>query len=225
LAELSARIALPFEHNGPVNTAANPSTNASQPPPADDRHADLFDALADELRVVAQSLLASERPGHTLQPTALINELWLRMAPSDGRPQCRFESRAAFMAYASRAIRNILVDHARRKRAAKRGGTEWTQSGDCDLLPCPLQGVLQGRSMLELDEEINLLEKAQNQCAQVFELRFFGGMSTQEIADWLDMPTQMVRTNWEFARAWLASRLGPHDADGSRNKEHDNSDT
>jgi len=208
-----------------VDPAANPSTHGNYLPPCTEQPEDLFAVLADELRVVAQSLLASERPGHTLQPTALVNELWLRMVPGDGRSPCRFESRTAFMAYASRAIRNILVDYARRKRAAKRGGAEWTRRGDCDLLPCPLQGVLQGRSMLELDEEINLLEKTQKESAHVFELRFFGGMSTKEIADWLKMPAQMVEVNWEFARVWLASRLRPQDSDDPRNEEHDNGDT
>ncbi|MCC5821839.1 MAG: sigma-70 family RNA polymerase sigma factor [Phycisphaerales bacterium] len=175
---------------------------------------DLILELTDELRGVAQSLLASERPGHTLQATALISELWLRMVPGNGRT--RFNSRVAFMAYASSAVRNILVDHARRRSADKRGGGKWVRSGDCEGLACPPGRIWEGRSLLELDEELDLLAETQSQCAQVFEMRFFGGMSFPEVAEWLGITVPAAKQNWEFARAWLATRLDPKGVNGAR---------
>lgn len=184
--------------------------------------ADLVAEMANELRVIAQSMLASERPNHTLQPTALINELWLRMASSNGS-QARFQSPEAFMAYASKAIRNILIDHARRRAALKRGGCVVIQNGDCDTIMGESDSSLWGCSMIDLEEEMKLLEKTEIRCAQVFEMRFFGGMSNGQVARWLDIPERTVRSEWDFARAWLASRLRPKCR--RRDDSHGKSDT
>lgn len=169
---------------------------------------DLIAGLTDELRLVAASMLASERPDHTLQPTAMVNELWLRMLPRNGRAPCQFNSKAAFMAYASRAIRNILVDHARRKLAIKRGGAVETHRTDCDELPGPLWEILPGVSVIELEDELTLLEEYQPLAVRVFEMRYFVGMTLSEIAEWLDMPLSGVKGEWGYAQAWLANRLG-----------------
>lgn len=200
---------LPVPAEGP--SAGELSRNGSPP---EELCTDLVATMESELRVVAASMLASERPDHTLQPTALINELWLRIAASEGRPhgrRARFDSRAAFMAYATKAIRHILVSHARKNNAAKRGGAEWTRIGDCGAMAGDSDGstaeFLRGVSLLDLDDELNLLEKVQIRGARVFEMRFFGGMSSLQVARWLNVPERTVRQEWNFARTWLASRL------------------
>lgn len=206
-------------HNGHSMSGQGISTTSRGQPRQDrqqvgqvvpsDLPSDLVAELADELRIVAQSLLASERPGHTLQPTALINELWLRMASSNGHgSRARFQSQEAFMAYASKAIRNILIDHARRRASIKRGGSVEVQNGLCDTIAGDSDRLRWDCSMLDLEEEINLLEKSENRCAQVFEMRFFGGVSSQQVARWLGVPERTVRNDWNFARTWLATRLG-----------------
>lgn len=210
-----------FLHNG-LSMRERGTANSDCQSNSSDLSGDLIAVLEDELRIVAQSLLATERPNHTLQPTALINELWLRMASSNGS-RARFQSPEAFMAYASKAIRHILIDHARRRAAAKRGGGVEIHNGVCDATTGDPDSPLWDCSMLDLEEEINLLEKSEIRCAQVFEMRFFGGMSNQQIARWLDLPERTVRNDWNFARAWLASRLRPRST--PQDESHGNTDT
>lgn len=180
-------------------------------PALDDLPTELIADLHGELRVVASALLTQERSGHTLQPTALVNELWLRLASSDGESQPRFENRAAFLAYASKCIRSILVDHARRRSAAKRGGDNATRV-DLTTEQGQLVGGTDGIagvacSVLELEDELKTLEKLESRCANVFEMRFFGGMTPSQVAEQLGLSVRSVADDFSFARAWLAARL------------------
>jgi len=154
-------------------------------------------ALYDQLHAVAAGQLRRERAGHTLSPTALVHEAYLKLVP--GVPAA---DRSHFLALASRAMRQVLVDHARRSRAQKRGG-EWQQttltdgSASVDLDP---------EEMIALDAALDELEPRQR---QVVECRFFGGMEETEIAEVLGVSDRTVRRDWVKARAWLYSRLYP----------------
>ncbi len=164
-------------------------------------------ALYDELRAVARRDLAGERAGHTLQPTALVNEAWLRLfTGQDGA----FENRAHFFAAASTAIRRVLADHARRRQADKRGG------GNRRV---PLEDIEAGEpvrseDVLALDEALERLAGFAPVQARIVEMRFFGGMTTPELARALDLSESTIERHWRLARAWLRSELG----DRARNR-------
>jgi RNA polymerase sigma factor (TIGR02999 family) len=159
----------------------------------------LFPVVYRELRQQAASFLRGERPGHTLQPTALAHEAYLRLA---GRRDYPWQNRAHFMAVAARAMRNILVDHARRKRARKRGG------GD---LPVVLDtGVAVAAAAVEfddLDRALVDLARLSERQARVVELRYFGGMSIEETGEALGVSAMTVKRDWATARAWLYREL------------------
>jgi RNA polymerase sigma factor (TIGR02999 family) len=162
---------------------------------------ELMRLVYPELHRKAERLLARERPGHTLQPTALISELYLRLV--DQR-QAQWQDRAHFFAIAARLMRRVLLDHARRHGADKRGG---------HLRPLPLElaGELPagGPGELEaLDEALGDLAALDATAAAVVELRFFGGMSVEETAAVLGSSTATVGRQWRTARAWLHARLG-----------------
>jgi len=156
----------------------------------------LLPLVYDELRRIAEAQLRGERPGHTLQPTALVHETYLKIAGSD----LSASNRAHFLAIAARAMRQALVDHARRRGRAKRGGGRrpvtltggsWSEEMDFDEL-------------LALDAALDELDARQR---RVVECRFFAGMSEQEIAEVLDVNPRTVRRDWVKARAWLYRRL------------------
>ncbi len=152
-----------------------------------------------ELRALARFHFAGERTDHTLQPTALISEAWIRLAAAEER---RFANLTAFRAWASEVIRRILVDHARRKRAAKRGGG-WQRQ------PMTVQ-VADGRwvGLLDLNDALASLARTNSRAARVVEMRFFGGMTEAETAGVLGVSERTARNDWAFARAWLHQRLG-----------------
>ncbi|MFT7463298.1 MAG: RNA polymerase sigma-70 factor (ECF subfamily) [Pseudohongiellaceae bacterium] len=159
------------------------------------------DELYDELRRLAAQHLRRERAAHTLQPTALAHEAWLRLSHTSN-PEQR-QGRAAFLAAAAVTIRRILVDHARSRGAAKRGG-HWARV-DVELTDTsPAEPV----DMLWLDEALLALAALHPRQAQVVELRFFGGLSGDETAAALDVSPRTVDGDWRVARAWLAARLG-----------------
>ncbi len=167
---------------------------------------EVFLRVLEELRKVASDFFRAEGPGHTLQPTAVINELWLRLAD---RPDLSFKSDQAFMAYASRAFRHVLIDHARRKNSLRRGGgrRRELQIGD---FQAPYSGP---ELAIEVAEVLVQFEKHDPRAARVVEMRFYGGMSEEEIAGVLGVSTRTVRNDWAFARASLAEKLGedePH---------------
>jgi len=158
--------------------------------------------IYDELRVIAAQHLRKERQGHTLQATALVNEAFLRLS---GRERVHVEARVQFFAVAAQAMRRVLVDHARRRRAEKRGGDEapvpLTEIADAELTASPLVDVL------DVDEALTRLAALDERQARVVELKFFAGMEAEEIAAALDVSPSTVQREWRMARAWLRHQL------------------
>lgn len=159
----------------------------------------LYDAVYAELRRVAAANLRRETPGHTLQPTALVNEAYLRLAPgAEG-----FANRRHFFGAAAEAMRRILVDHARQRGAGKRGGglDRVTLSG-VDL-PAPEQAV----DVLEIDAALAELARERPRLAELVTLRYFAGLSIEEAAQAQGTSPATAKRDWAYARAWLAERI------------------
>jgi RNA polymerase sigma factor (TIGR02999 family) len=159
--------------------------------------ADLASAVYDELRRLAASRLRQERHGHTLQATALVHETWLKLVDQ----RVDWQNRGHFFALAAQAMRRILVDHARRRHAAKRGNDQPSAHVDdiLDLLPAPMPD----ERLLAMDEALTRLAALDARQAQVVELRFFTGLSVSETAQVLDVSPTTVKREWASARAWL----------------------
>jgi len=173
-----------------------PSEQPNDPPRTTDT---VTSEVYDELRRIAQSAMNNERPGHTLQATALVNEVYLRLDASSRA----WNSRAHFFAAASEAIRRILIDHARGRSAAKRGGA---------LSRVPMDDALSiaGTSdvdLLDLDDALRDLAALDPRLAKVVELRFFGGLDVSEVAEVLGFSKRTIEGDWTTARAWLRDRL------------------
>jgi RNA polymerase sigma factor (TIGR02999 family) len=170
------------------------------PDPLDAAQETLFLRLYAELRVIADRLLRREAPGHTLQPTALVHEAWFKLA---GPSAPRAADRSHFLALAARAMRQVLVDSARRRRAAKRGGAlvDMTLSDDRLGLVIPLD------DLIAVDDALTRLAANDERLARVVELRFFAGLNEEEIAEALGVTSRTVQRDWAKARAWLHSEL------------------
>lgn len=162
--------------------------------------------LHGELLRMAERLMGGERSGHTLQPTALVNEAYLRLAAS---PDATWESRGHFFSMAATAMRNILVDHARRRKSVKRGEGAPAVPLD-DVLVLYEQG---GTDLVELDEALAELSLHDEQLARIVELRFFAGLSGEQIAENLGISRKTVQRCWALARAWLHKRLEGREGD------------
>jgi len=162
---------------------------------------ELFPLVYDELRQLAAAKLAREPAGHTLQPTALVHEAYLRLV--EGDPVQQFNGRGHFFGAASEAMRRILVDVARRKKAGKRGGGRARLDLD-DLAP-----AADGRAddLLALDEALTALATTDTQAAQLVQLRYFGGLSIKEAAAVLGVSPRTADSLWAYARAWLLDKL------------------
>ncbi len=160
----------------------------------------LFPLVYAELRRTADHLLRREQPGHTLQPTALVHEAYLRLV---NRASLDWQSRAHFLAVAARAMRQILVDYARRRGAVKRGGgVIHARLGDeVAGVDAPLE------DLMALDDALNRLGDIDARLRQVVEFRFFGGLTEEEIADILGITTRTAQRDWARARAWLYKEL------------------
>ena len=168
----------------------------------DSRVADEVLALVgEELRVLARDHMAREGPGHTLQPTALVNEAWLRLVRND---EASFESRRQFYALASRVMRSLLVDHPRAKRAAKRGGGRVRVDLEPEL---PQQAQAEQVDLLDLDEALGALAAADADLGRAVELGFFGGLSVEQTAEALDLPLRTTERRLRVATAWLREHL------------------
>jgi len=153
-----------------------------------------------ELHQIAGRLMARERPNHTLQTTALVNEAYVRLV--DAR-QVSWQDRAHFFAICARAMRQILVDHARSRGSAKRGGGE----AAIELEEGLVAAASPEASLLELDEALKRLEALDPRKSQVVEMRYFGGLSVEETAEALNVSTETVRRDWKLAQAWLHREL------------------
>jgi RNA polymerase sigma-70 factor, ECF subfamily len=165
-------------------------------------HARLIRVIYDDLREIARGMMRRERRDHTLQPSALVHEAVLRLL--EGNALAEIADGPKLYAAAARAMRQVLVDHARRRNAAKREG-HWTR--------VPLDDVLatfeaQGLDVIDLDQALECLAEVYPRQAQVVELRFLGGMSIPDAAAALGVSHTTVETDWRFARAWLRGELG-----------------
>jgi RNA polymerase sigma-70 factor (ECF subfamily) len=156
----------------------------------------LIPLIYDELRRLARRCLAGERPGHTLQSTALVHEAYLRLA---GHSSMHWDNRVHFFAVAARLMRRILVDHARMHSAKKRGGDQRTVASD-DAVALPRQREL---DLVALDDAMHELARIDPEQAQMVEMRFFAGMSIEETAQVLGCSPATVKRNWATVRAWL----------------------
>jgi RNA polymerase sigma-70 factor (ECF subfamily) len=152
-----------------------------------------------ELHRIAERHMSAERPDHTLQPTALVNEAFLRLV---GGSTVAYNDRTHFLSAASRAMRHVLVDHARARQAAKRGAALNVTLDDA-MVGAPAAGL----DMLALDDALTRLAAADPRAAKVVEMRFFGGLGIPDVAEVLGTSPATVKRDWQFAKGWLAREL------------------
>ena len=163
-------------------------------------YARLYDRVYGELREMAESTMRRERPGHTLQPTALVNEAYLRLSTE----AAGWENRRHFFGAAALAMRRILVDHARRKLAERRGAGVQQRVTLTDLeVSAPEAGL----DVLAVNDALDQLAVEEPRLADVVNLRFFAGLSIEDTARALDLSPATVKRDWTFARAWLGERI------------------
>jgi RNA polymerase sigma factor (TIGR02999 family) len=153
-----------------------------------------------ELQQIARRCMRTERGGHSLQPTALVNEAYLRLVDVQ---QIHWQNRAHFLAMAARLMRRILVDHARSKNCDKRGGGAARITLD-DALVVPNEP---GRDLVALDDALEALARVDERKSRMIELRFFGGLSVEETAAVFDVSADTVKRDWRLAKAWLLREL------------------
>lgn len=168
--------------------------------------AELMETLYGELRELAGGILRGERAGHTLQPTALVHEAWVRLTGEDGDQAGRnWNDRRHFVHTAARAMRRVLVDHARRRNAVKRGKKVDVEPGIVE----EILGAFEEKSadVLELHDSLERLGEFDGELAKLVELRFFAGLSLPETAEALDCSISHVQRRWRLARAWLQRDL------------------
>jgi RNA polymerase sigma factor (TIGR02999 family) len=193
---------------------ANMPPHMPEPIPADvtqlleqwsggDREAldEIIPLVYDELRRMARGHMAQERAGHTIQATALVNEVYLKMKNERGS---NWTNRAQFFAIAAQMMRRILVDHARQHSSAKRGGG----AQQVTLEDAMLVSKDNASEMLAIDEALGKLEQLDQRKSQVAVMRFFAGLTVEETAEALAISIETVARDWRFARAWLRNELG-----------------
>ena len=199
-----AQLEAPF--SGPVTSVSSePNSGVTQLLSRWSRgDADARDALIplvyDELHRLARHFLAKQRPGHTLQSTALVHEAYLRLV---GPSPVHFADRAHFFAVAARVMRHILVDHARMKGAARRGGDSLTIVLD-EAMVAPAEREV---NVVALDDALNRLAALDARQATIVEMRFFGGLSIEETASALELSTSTVKRDWIVAKTWIRQCL------------------
>jgi len=162
----------------------------------------LIPLVEAELRRLARGYMGRERKDHTLQTTALVNELFLRLTDA---PKVRWQDRAHFLGISARLMRRVLVDHARRRGYRKRGGGAERVTLDEAMLVLPEPEV----DVVALDRALESLASIDARKSRVVELRFFGGLSVDETAEVLHVSADTVRRDWRFARLWLLRQLKP----------------
>ncbi len=155
-----------------------------------------------ELRRIAQQRLRKERQGHTLEPTALVNEVYLRICQNSSTA---FQNRAHFLAFASRLMRRILVDYARARCAAKRGGAARPETLEWNVAVGGEESHLV--ELMDLNVAIESLSREKPSCAEVIEMRYFGGMTAEETAEAVGRSVHVVQHELRFAHAWLRRKL------------------
>lgn len=162
----------------------------------------------NELHRIAKRLMAGQRLNHTLQATALVNEAYVRLVDAG---EASWQDRAHFFALCARAMRQILVDHARGRASVKRGGEHIMIELDEAAVAAPPSPSV---NLLELDEALRRLATLDPRKSQVVEMRFFGGLSLEETAEALNVSTKTVQRDWDMARAWLYAELSGKHKDG-----------
>jgi RNA polymerase sigma-70 factor (ECF subfamily) len=162
----------------------------------DDALAELMPLVYSELRKLADHYMSQERTGHTLQPTALVHEAYLRLVKIR---EGQFNSRVHFYGAAAQAMRRILVDHARQRRASKRGGNPTVLKLD-DLENVGSEATF---DLIALDDALERLAAIAPRPARVVELRYFAGLTIDEVAELLEIAPATVKRHWQFARTWL----------------------
>ena len=162
--------------------------------------AELTPLVYEELRRLAHHFMEGQRPDHTLQTTALVNEAYLRLADQTNP---RWQNRAHFFAVAARAMRQILVSYARNQQAQKRGGGTFQVELDEVAIVSPEQS----KEIVDLHEALERLATLDSRKAQVVELKYFGGLNYDEMAEVLKISRVTVRRDWEFAKIWLYTEL------------------
>lgn len=168
---------------------------------------DLLPAVYEELRRIAHNQLRGERDDHTLRTTELVHEAYEKLVQHSS---VDWQDRQHFFAVAARAMRQVLVDHARKKTAAKRGGAE----PDLPLDEVTLPRDTKTEELISIDDALTRLADRDERAAQVVECRFFGGYTIAETADVLDVSRSTVKRDWRAARAWLNRELGGTTSDG-----------
>lgn len=168
----------------------------------------LIPLVYQELRRLAKLYLKRERPGHSLQTTALVHEAYLRLIDSS---RVRWQNRAHFFAVSAQLMRRILVDFARSRRYLKRGGdAQHVSLGEAlDIAEA------RGAAFIALDDALLALARIDERKSQVVELRYFGGLSVEETAEALKVSTETVKRDWRLARTWLRRELSGKDSDGA----------
>lgn len=165
----------------------------------------LIPLVYHELRQQAARYLRNERAGHTLQTTALINEAYLRLVD---QKNVNWQNRAHFFGIAAQLMRRILVDHARTKKRAKRGGSDVRVSLGEVMATAPTQEL----DIVALDQALDRLARLDAQQSRIVELRFFSGLSVPETAEVLGISAATVKRDWQMAKAWLHREIGEHES-------------
>lgn len=182
--------------------------------------AELFDLVYDELKRLAASQLARERPGNTLQPTALVHEAYLRLIGDSGTggegKEPRWESAGHFFAAAAAAMRRILIESARRKKRAKRGGGRERELVDLDKIA----QTQVADDLLALDEALTALSAVEPVVGQLVLLRYFGGLTIKEAAATLKIAPRTADAHWAYARAWLLAEMRKSEGGHEESLEH-----
>jgi len=161
---------------------------------------DLMPMVYNELRRLAGIYLRRESPNNTMQPTALVHEAYLKLVD---QKEISWQNRAQFFGMAAKMMRNILVDHAREQKAAKRGGNQYRLS----LTNIEQMGSMPDIDLIALDEALNNLAGIKPQHSRIVELKFFGGLTIEEISEVMEISHATVERDWNFARAWLRREL------------------
>jgi RNA polymerase sigma factor (TIGR02999 family) len=161
---------------------------------------ELIPLVQNELRRLARNFMRGQKPGHTLQTTALVNEAYLRLVDSD---RVNWQDRNHFFAISAQLMRRILVDFARKKKSLKRGGdqVQVTLDDHAEF------AVAEQTDLIDLDDALTRLAELSPRQCQIVELRYFGGLTEEQVAETLDISARTVRRDWNLARAWLYREL------------------
>lgn len=162
----------------------------------------LMPLVYQELRQMARQYMRSQHVGHTLQPTALIHEAYLKLAKQEEQ---NWQNRAHFFGVAAQAMRHILIDYVRNRNYQKRGGKEQRVEFDEKMIVSNERAV----GLIELDEALKRLAELDERKSRVVELKYFGGLSNEEMAEVLNVSTKTIARDWHFSRSWLLRELSP----------------